>query len=258
VVIAIIAILAAMLLPALARAKEQAQSAQDISNLKQETLAYITYEQDFSKGIEYGTIDTIWTATLFQYQASVAKVRLCPVASDRGSLPNSQTAGSETAPWFYGAETNNAMGAATNLNLGSYTLNGWLYSDNTTPYFNDTDPTYGPMYYSSFTSISHPTLTPVFTDGVWPDAWPQISDPIPTGAMAPGFGQLNGEVARVLLARHPLLVNATIAQNQPLPGSDNMSYVDGHAGVIRMQDIKTVYWSQGYTPVSNPWTTTAP
>ncbi len=46
VVIAIIAILAAMLLPALARAKQQSQGVKCISNLKQLTLAWVAYGSD--------------------------------------------------------------------------------------------------------------------------------------------------------------------------------------------------------------------
>jgi prepilin-type N-terminal cleavage/methylation domain-containing protein/prepilin-type processing-associated H-X9-DG protein len=46
VVIAIIAILAALLLPALNKAKEQSQGAKCISNLKQLTLAWVTYGVD--------------------------------------------------------------------------------------------------------------------------------------------------------------------------------------------------------------------
>jgi prepilin-type N-terminal cleavage/methylation domain-containing protein/prepilin-type processing-associated H-X9-DG protein len=46
VVIAIIAILAALLLPGLAKAKQQAQGAQCISNLKQLTLGWVMYSGD--------------------------------------------------------------------------------------------------------------------------------------------------------------------------------------------------------------------
>jgi prepilin-type N-terminal cleavage/methylation domain-containing protein len=191
VVIAIIAILAAMLLPALSRAKQESQAIQCVSNLHQQALAYVSYEQDFGKGVEYNSIDSLWMQTLISYQASVAGVRLCPVASVRGNLPVTQEAGSATAPWFYNVETNFTGTSLTNLTLGSYTINGWLYSDNTTAYFTSTVAPYSAMYYPNWASISHPALTPAFMDGVWPDCWPQLSDPIPTGAMAPGFGTGN-------------------------------------------------------------------
>jgi prepilin-type N-terminal cleavage/methylation domain-containing protein/prepilin-type processing-associated H-X9-DG protein len=53
VVIAIIAILAALLLPGLAAAKLQAQATQDISNLRQLSIAWISYAGDFRGNFVY-------------------------------------------------------------------------------------------------------------------------------------------------------------------------------------------------------------
>ena len=245
VVIAIIAILAALLLPALARAKQQAQDTKCMSNLKQMTLAFFSYQQDFGKGVQYGdpSYNLTWVTTLIQYQGSSSNIFLCPVASSKPQLP-----GTATAPWTITQENT--------TETSSYTLNGWHYTD-VLYYYPVTDPVYGSKYYLKDGDITHPALTPVFLDGVWIDAWPQISDNIPTGAMDPGFGSdvQADEIARVLLARHPLLANATIVNNHPIPGASNAGFADGHAALLRMQDIKTVYWSRGYIPVGNPWQT---
>jgi prepilin-type processing-associated H-X9-DG protein len=55
VVIAIIAILAAMLLPALAKAKTKAQGIYCISNMKQLTLAWVMYADDFQQKLPVDT-----------------------------------------------------------------------------------------------------------------------------------------------------------------------------------------------------------
>jgi prepilin-type N-terminal cleavage/methylation domain-containing protein/prepilin-type processing-associated H-X9-DG protein len=58
VVIAIIAILAALLLPALARARDKALTANCLSNLKQWSLAVVMYASDNSDGIPHDGMDS--------------------------------------------------------------------------------------------------------------------------------------------------------------------------------------------------------
>jgi prepilin-type N-terminal cleavage/methylation domain-containing protein len=247
VVIAIIAILAAMLLPALAAAKQKAQALRCVNNLKQMTIAYFSYQQDYGAAIAYNNKSDLWMKTLIEYQSKVAAIRLCPVANDRGKLPVGQYQGNLTAPWRW------AIQIDPNLQLGSYAINGWLYSQSQyNPSTNaDGSPSlYAPFYYVRDTSIRIPTMTPVFVDGIWPDAWPQ-------GTLAPSQDLIKGTdlspFGVISAPRHPLLKNAINIPNQPVPGAENMSYADGHAGRLRLQQIKNLMWHLGSVPVGDPW-----
>src|SRR5262245_8797299 len=86
IVIAIIAILAALLLPALSRGKSAGQSAVCKSNLREIGLALELYVIDFQKFPLCATADqvqgrsgfTLWDAKLLPYAASHSNLFVCP------------------------------------------------------------------------------------------------------------------------------------------------------------------------------------
>jgi prepilin-type N-terminal cleavage/methylation domain-containing protein/prepilin-type processing-associated H-X9-DG protein len=92
VVIAIIAILAAILFPVFARARENARRASCQSNLKQLGLAFMQYSQDYDERLpSYSALETVawpngasganyWPVRIYPYVRSV-QVYNCPSAS---------------------------------------------------------------------------------------------------------------------------------------------------------------------------------
>jgi prepilin-type N-terminal cleavage/methylation domain-containing protein/prepilin-type processing-associated H-X9-DG protein len=245
VVIAIIAILASLLLTALSVAKQKAASVQCISNLKQETVAYYSYAQDFKGGIAYGNVNTLWMKPIMPYQGQNAGVRLCPVAASRAGMATNLQQGTASAPWFWSPNTD------PTLNLGSYALNGWLYniggSNNYVAQITESS-----NYFPDSLAIPFPVRTPIFMDANWPDAWPTI-------AAYPALDLFAGDpdypLGRISLARHPLKGSCTVTEGESLPGAINMSYADGHAARLALQQMKTVIWHMGYQPVADPWQT---
>ncbi|HKI70071.1 MAG TPA: prepilin-type N-terminal cleavage/methylation domain-containing protein [Verrucomicrobiae bacterium] len=110
VVIAIIAILAAMLLPALARAKEAGKSIACLNNLRQLSLSAEMYSDDNHGQYPPRSETNRWPNAIHDYYGKKLKILLCP--SDR-YFPPPQSVGSSSS--------NNVADAAPR----SYFINGW-------------------------------------------------------------------------------------------------------------------------------------
>ena len=257
VVIAIIAILAALLLPALAKAKLQAQKSQCLNNLKQLHVAYRMYQDDFAgTGIDYidaSGNDALWMGTLGPYYATAHQVVLCPTAPTRNNLTTSK--GDAKSTWYWNAGTM----VDTNYDQGSYAINGWLYGDS--PISGGATTVNPAGYFVKESGIVNPTLTPAFYDSIWVDAWPSVTDlpsiglDLITGSPGVDLPPNGNEYDRLLIARHPLSPGKTVF-NQPIPGQIDMAYVDGHASIFKLQDAKTVYWCRGWPgSIGSPWAT---
>jgi len=93
VVVAIIGILAALLLPALASAKERGRQTACINSVRQQSLAVLMYadeHEDLLPPTAYNDTagnEVTWPTLLDPYLKSVAKIHLCP--TDRASQTNS-------------------------------------------------------------------------------------------------------------------------------------------------------------------------
>jgi prepilin-type N-terminal cleavage/methylation domain-containing protein/prepilin-type processing-associated H-X9-DG protein len=253
VVIAIIAILASMLLPALAKAKQQSDGTKCLNNLKQMSLAYNMYVEDNNgQMVAYSSTAALWMQTLIAYQAHVANIRLCPVADQTNKLDVTGTQGSAVLPWYWGSNPNGV------LNTGSYAINGWVYLWQPAP--NDIATWISesslPMFYQKESNITQPSWTPNFYDGVWPDGWPEITDQLATDLIngPPDAANASG-LARLSIVRHPFIPGAKAVVNHRVPGGINMGFADGHASVWKLEDCKNVIWHVGYKPNANVWAT---
>ena len=273
VVIAIIAILAAILLPVLSQAQRKAKDANCLSNLKQLGMAEILYVTD-NNGIPFSYPDLsdtktteIWVNTLSSYYSvtlngtmannSQQQLILCPMAQIPPPSPG-DVGGHFNQAWSY-PETGST--GTTNI-YGGYTFNGWFYAGqkgtvngggggsfasvgvlNATTYMKDNE-------------VRHPDRTPIFSDGVWPDGWPEPADAycsdLQTGNIGGadvGTGSGGGPqgMQRIFIARHgPQYVPSpptSVNKLQLWPGGINMALFDGHVENTSLNNLWNYYWS---------------
>jgi prepilin-type N-terminal cleavage/methylation domain-containing protein/prepilin-type processing-associated H-X9-DG protein len=235
VVIGIIAILIAILMPALNKAREQARTTQCLSNLRQMSIAFQMYcNNNKGRGVGYGTAvrgdapgglpdNEFWMQQLRPYNGDISVIGLCPEA---------------TEPSYGWGNVNHAWGPdETNTSsflykmTGSYAMNGWLYGMDV-----DFPGQYGGERYGMGPHeawhnypVKESSRVPLFAVSGWVDVWPVDNDTPGDLVSGNGFGQLP-EMPRVCIKRH----NKRFS---------NVVFVDGHAESVLLPGLWNLKWS---------------
>jgi prepilin-type N-terminal cleavage/methylation domain-containing protein/prepilin-type processing-associated H-X9-DG protein len=214
VVIAIIAILAAMLLPSLSRAKTKAQGIQCLNNLKQFGIAWTLYNGDYGERVPpnsgLGGTNSWVRGLLAPWQPASAK------PDNTNTLYLTQ---SLLSPYL-----GNALGlwrcpADRSGLVRSVSMNCWLNCDVSPDEFNGLPPVYRIVRRASDMTVPAPSQTFVFLD--------ERSDSIN-----------DGYFVVVMYRRGP---NATLV-NYPGSyhnGAGNLAFADGHSESHRWRDPRT-------------------
>jgi prepilin-type N-terminal cleavage/methylation domain-containing protein/prepilin-type processing-associated H-X9-DG protein len=236
VVIAIIALLMAILMPALAKARKQAMIVIDQSNLKQWGTIFSAFTADndgyFEKG--YGQPDadgTVystptksnwWFDKTAPYYNRDMKARCCPLATDwRDGLRTWEL----SDPGHYDGSRAPYI-APDNPDYGSYGVNGWVENPDTDISGATPDLT---RYWRTPNVKSAGTI-PLLFDEPWVDAWPLDVD-VPPDYDNEAWGSCS-MMGRLCKSRHD--------------GYVNMLFVDNTVRKVGLKELWMLKWHKKY------------
>jgi prepilin-type N-terminal cleavage/methylation domain-containing protein/prepilin-type processing-associated H-X9-DG protein len=239
VVITVISILAALLLPALSRAKLKALDTQCKSNLHQWAISWEEYvdsnNNSFSTGTSVDWARGEWLVALQKFYGKKPDLLLCPRTTLRRGPGTNETQvplNSPRAVAFGGPTTAWASPLADPANPGlpvisSYGMNVWVFN----PPGNVSNIQGRPADWNwrKFT-VPQPANTPLFLDSMWRGGGPNFTDPPPA---------FNGEWLGVWAEMHHF---AIARHNKGV----NVLFFDGSVRYSPAKNLWNLYWHNQY------------
>jgi len=233
VVIAIIALLMAILMPALSRVKAQAKNTVCLVNLRQWGVVFSMYTNDYdghfgNHKIEMGNCG-VWIEYLRPYYKD-EKLLLCPVATK----PMSEGGSGKTAAWGIFEP---AMYGFSSPAVGSYAINSWC-ADPTGNEINIEGWGKNPEWCWKTINVRNGSEIPMLVGCAHMGAWTEEHNPPPEwdGEYLEGA---EGIMKRLCLNRHNGYVNGV--------------FFDLGARNIGLKELWTLKWHRQYN-TDGPWT----
>ena len=242
VVIAIIALLMAILMPALQRVKKQAKSVICQAHLKEWATIFAMYTEDNNGFFPRRTSGAgRWINVLYDYYYREEKIRVCPMATKiknpAGAAGSDVIVGGDKfTSWgrlaVTGSRPAGEYGPAGTY--GSYGINGWVYVCGQSILYGKPA-----EFFWKTINVKGGSNIPMFLDCWFWCGWPDDTDTPPHY----DGERLNGDadsMQRFCINRHDGFINA--------------AFVDYTVRRVGLKELFTLKWSRRYN-TAGPWTT---
>jgi len=260
VVISIIAILVALLLPALGSANKSARNTKCLANVKGLGFAMSAYAAENKGKLMPSIINTPVPKNWYN--------QLIPYINDTGYATSSNETDNENIGLCPEAATPKQTGSAFykhgnafesyvwQSHAGSYGANCWLMPDGDSY---KTDNVVGdlstrrPLYFKTFDAPKNTTQTPILGDSTWIGSWPDYNDNPPPANPRNLIVTGSNAVEEVSHEWGEFMNRFVIDRHYTF--TDNLVFVDGHAEPIKLPDLWNLEWHSQWV---DPPTVTVP